>query len=256
MPTSPRTRGPYRKGVERRREIVAAAAQLFSGSGYTHASMRELAKRVGLSQALLLHYFSDKEDLLVEVLNLRDASVAEYLADIADSDIATRSRKVARHAAEHEGLTSLYIALSAEAIDPEHPAHEYFADHYRSAQEQTREPVADAGVVPAGVSPELVTALGIAVMDGLQVQRQYRPDVDPVAAVDAFWELVAALDPGGHSRRRTRRSLQEQHPCRSSLSMPRSMRALRVVLRMLSSKVLPVPTAPLRPPKRGVGKRS
>ncbi|MDO4033234.1 TetR/AcrR family transcriptional regulator [Clavibacter michiganensis] len=192
MPTSPRTRGPYRKGVERRREIVAAAAQLFSESGYTHASMRELAKRVGLSQALLLHYFSDKEDLLVEVLNLRDASVAEYLADIADSDIATRSRKVARHAAEHEGLTSLYIALSAEAIDPEHPAHEYFADHYRSAQEQTREPGADAGVVPAGVSPELVTALGIAVMDGLQVQRQYRPDVDPVAAVDAFWELVAA----------------------------------------------------------------
>lgn len=192
MPTSSRTRGPYRKGVERRREIVTAAAQLFGESGYTHASMRELAKRVGLSQALLLHYFSDKEDLLVEVLNLRDASVAEYLADIADADVATRSRKVARHAAEHEGLTSLYIALAAEAIDPEHPAHKYFVDHYRAAQEQTREPGTDDGVVPPGVSPELVTALGIAVMDGLQVQRQYRPDVDPVAAVDAYWELVVA----------------------------------------------------------------
>ncbi|WP_082481701.1 TetR/AcrR family transcriptional regulator [Rathayibacter sp. Leaf299] len=192
MATSTGARGPYRKGVERRREIVVAAAQLFGESGYTHASMRELAKRVGLSQALLLHYFSDKEDLLVEVLNLRDASVAEYLADIADSDVATRSRKVARHAAEHEGLTSLYIALSAEAVDPEHPAHKYFVDHYRSAQEQTREPGVESGAVPAGVSPELVTALGIAVMDGLQVQRQYRPDVDPVAAVDAYWELIAA----------------------------------------------------------------
>lgn len=192
MADSNRARGPYRKGVERRREIVAAAATLFGESGYTHSSMRELAKRVGLSQALLLHYFSDKEDLLVEVLNLRDASVADYLADIAESDIATRSREVARHSAEHEGLTSLYIALSAEAIDPDHPAHGYFVDHYRSAKVQTKEPLGDSEEPPAGVSRDLVAALGIAVMDGLQIQRQYRPDLDGVEAVDAFWELVAA----------------------------------------------------------------
>ena len=192
MPDTSRARGPYRKGVERRREIVAAAAELFAESDYTHSSMRELAKRVGLSQALLLHYFSDKEDLLVEVLNLRDASVADYLAEIAKSDVATRSREVARHSADHEGLTSLYIALSAEAIDPDHPAHGYFVDHYRSAKEQTQEPSSGTDEPPAGVNPELVTALGIAVMDGLQVQRQYRPDLDAVAAVDAFWELVAA----------------------------------------------------------------
>lgn len=192
MPDSNKARGPYRKGVERRREIVAEAARLFGESGYTHSSMRELAKRVGLSQALLLHYFSDKEDLLVEVLNLRDASVAEYLADISDADVATRSRRVARHSADHEGLTSLYIALSAEAIDPDHPAHRYFVDHYRSAQQQTQEPGSASTEPPPGVSTDLVASLGIAVMDGLQIQRQYRPDVDPTEAVDAFWELVAA----------------------------------------------------------------
>lgn len=191
MADTNRVRGPYRKGVERRREIVTAAAKLFGESGYTHSSMRELAKRVGLSQALLLHYFADKEDLLVEVLNLRDASVADYLADIAESDIATRSREVARHSAEHEGLTSLYIALSAEAIDPDHPAHKYFVDHYRSARAQTREAPSDSEE-PPGVSRDVVAALGIAVMDGLQIQRRYRPDLDGVAAVDAFWEMVAA----------------------------------------------------------------
>lgn len=187
-----KARGPYSKGVKRRREIIAAAATLFGESGYTHSSMRELAKRVGLSQALLLHYFSDKEDLLVEVLNLRDASVADYLADIAESDVATRSREVARHSAEHEGLTSLYIALSAEAINPDHPAHGYFVDHYCTAQEQTRELGTGTEEPKAGVDPELVAALGIAIMDGLQIQRQYRPDLDTVAAVEAFWELVAA----------------------------------------------------------------
>lgn len=192
MPESNRARGPYRKGVERRREIVAEAAKLFGESGYTHSSMRELAKRVGLSQALLLHYFSDKEDLLVEVLNLRDASVADYLAHIRGQDVASRSREVARHASEHEGLTSLYIALSAEAIDPGHPAHGYFVEHYRAAQTQTREPGLDPESPPAGVSPDIVSALGIAVMDGLQIQHEYRSDVDVVAAVDGYWELVAA----------------------------------------------------------------
>lgn len=192
MPDSNRARGPYRKGVERRREIVAAAAKLFAESGYTHSSMRELAKRVGVSQALLLHYFSDKEDLLVEVLNLRDASVADYLSQIAETDIATRSREVARHSADHEGLTSLYIALSAEAINPDHPAHAYFVEHYRSAQEQTREPDSTQDSASIGVSHDMVATLGIAVQDGLQTQRRYRPDLDGVATVDAFWELVAA----------------------------------------------------------------
>lgn len=192
MSSSNGPRGPYRKGVERRREIVEAAAQLFAESGYTHSSMRELAKRVGLSQTLLLHYFANKEDLLVQVLNLRDESVAAYLAPIADSDVATRSREVARHSAEHEGLTSLYIALSAEATSPTHPAHEYFVDHYQAARAQTREPEASTPGALRGVSPEVVAALGIAVMDGLQVQLRYRDDVDAVEAVDAFWGMVAA----------------------------------------------------------------
>ncbi|MCI7457075.1 TetR/AcrR family transcriptional regulator [Actinomyces urogenitalis] len=192
MTNASKARGPYRKGVERRRQIVAAAATLFGEDGYTHSSMRELAKRAGLSQGLLLHYFSNKEDLLVEVLNLRDASVATCLDELADSDVATRSREVARHAIDNEGLTSLYIALSAEAIDPQHPAHGYFVDHYRAAQERTREPGYENGSALAGVEPDLVTALGIAIMDGLQIQHRYRPDLDVVGAVDAFWQLVDA----------------------------------------------------------------
>ncbi|MCK6079424.1 TetR/AcrR family transcriptional regulator [Microbacterium sp. EYE_5] len=209
MPDPSRARGPYRKGVERRREIVAAAAELFAESGYASSSMRELAKRVGLSQALLLHYFANKEDLLVEVLNLRDASIADRLADTVDSDVASRSREVARHAADHPGLTSLYVTLSAEASDPKHPAHRYFIDHFAAARQQTREPGADVDGGLRGVSSELVTTLGIAVMDGLQIQRQYDGDVDPVAAVDAYWELVSAarswwaLPSDDNSRRRS-----------------------------------------------------
>ena len=167
--------------------------QLFAESGYQHSSMRELAKRVQLTQAGVLHHFAAKEELLVEVLALRNASVAAHLSSLNDSDVAARSREVARHSAENEGLTSLFIVLAAEAIFEDHPAHAYFTDHYRTAQDQTRE--TDDGLsvdAMAEVSREMVATLGIAVMDGLQLQRRYREDLDIVAAVDAFWRLVAA----------------------------------------------------------------
>lgn len=186
-------RGPYRKGLQRRREIIAAAAELFAEAGYTHSSMRELARRMGLTQTGVLHHFADKEELLVEVLNLRDSSVDEYLSELQATDVPTRSKEVARHSAEHEGLTSLYIILAAEAIYRDHPAHKYFVEHYRSAQTQTLDPGPEASEqAPMGVSPEMIATLGIAVQDGLQLQRRYRDDIDVVAAVDAFWRLVAA----------------------------------------------------------------
>lgn len=155
--------------------------------------MRELARRMRLTQTGVLHYFADKEELLVEVLGLRDASVADHLSELHATDVATRSREVARHSAEHEGLTSLFIILSAEAIDREHPAHPYFVEHYRSAQTQTLDPGPEASEhAPMAVSPEVIATLGIAVQDGLQLQRRYRDDLDVVEAVDAFWRLVAA----------------------------------------------------------------
>ena len=186
-------RGPYRKGLQRRREIIAAAAELFAESGYERSSMRELARRMRLTQTGVLHHFADKEELLVEVLGLRDSSVADHLSELRATDVATRSREVARHSAEHEGLTSLFIILSAEAIDRDHPAHPYFVEHYRSAQTQTFDPGPEAsGHAPMGVSPEVIATLGIAVQDGLQLQRRYRDDLDVVDAVDAFWRRVAA----------------------------------------------------------------
>ncbi|MFD4987770.1 TetR/AcrR family transcriptional regulator [Streptomyces sp. NPDC058372] len=186
-------RGPYRKGVERRNEIVRTAAQMFSENGYVNSSMRELAKRVGLTQTGFLHHFADKEELLVEVLGLRDGSIAQALETSTAPDVAARSREVARHAVENDGLTSLFVILAAEAASEDHPAHAYFTDHYRAAQEKTLERDDELSVdASSEVSPEMVAALGTAVLDGLLLQRRYRDDLDIVAAVDAFWRLVAA----------------------------------------------------------------
>lgn len=49
--------------------MLAAAAQLFAGRGYAAASMSELAEALGVSKALLYHYYSDKEQLLFDIMD-------------------------------------------------------------------------------------------------------------------------------------------------------------------------------------------
>jgi AcrR family transcriptional regulator len=204
--TTRAARGPYRKGQERRREIVAAAAELFAESGYASTSMRELAQRVGLTPAGLLHHFASKDELLTEVLGLRQESLEAALAEVPGADMRTRAREVARHGAENAGLTSLFVVLSAEATAPDHPAHAYFAEHYRGTAEVTQSAMAAMsrdGEVRADASPVDLASLAVAVLDGLQLQQRYRPDLDVESAVATFWRLLdaspavpGAVDPG------------------------------------------------------------
>ena len=67
-----KTRGEYAKTAERRQQIVSAAVEVFSAAGYRKGSLRDVADKVGLSQAGLLHHYPSKEHLLEAVLTWRD----------------------------------------------------------------------------------------------------------------------------------------------------------------------------------------
>lgn len=60
----------------KRREIVAAAAELFVELGYEHTTMSAISERVGGSKATLYGYFASKEDLLRAVLEYDVANAA------------------------------------------------------------------------------------------------------------------------------------------------------------------------------------
>jgi AcrR family transcriptional regulator len=49
-------------------EILAHAARLFAESGYSGASMQDLASAVGISKASLYHFFKDKEEIHSKVV--------------------------------------------------------------------------------------------------------------------------------------------------------------------------------------------
>jgi AcrR family transcriptional regulator len=57
------------RGVTRER-ILDVALELFNEQGYDQASLREIAKRVGVTKAALYYHFEHKEDILLE-LHLR-----------------------------------------------------------------------------------------------------------------------------------------------------------------------------------------
>jgi AcrR family transcriptional regulator len=49
--------------------MLATAARLFADRGYPTASVAELARSLGVSKALLYHYYRDKEQLLFDIVD-------------------------------------------------------------------------------------------------------------------------------------------------------------------------------------------
>ncbi|MGG6382222.1 TetR/AcrR family transcriptional regulator [Paenarthrobacter sp. NEAU-H11] len=195
-PRRGRPRGSYAKTEARRKEILTAAFEVFAASGYRAGSLKDVADKVGLTQAGLLHHFPSKEALLEAVLTLRDEESVDRLgtADAKGMDLLRGLVELTRYNTTIPGLVSLYCILSAEATDPEHPAHEYFLRRYtwvRDTISGAFAEVARLGRLRPGIVPLAATRQLIALMDGLQVQWLLDNDsVDMPAEVAAFLEAV------------------------------------------------------------------
>jgi len=53
---------------EKRRAILERSAELFAAHGYDRASLSMLARACGTSKALLYHYYTDKSELLFDII--------------------------------------------------------------------------------------------------------------------------------------------------------------------------------------------
>ncbi|WP_377267824.1 TetR/AcrR family transcriptional regulator [Peterkaempfera sp. SMS 1(5)a] len=192
----------YAKGRARREEIIAAAATVYADAGYDGASLREIAKRVGISHAGLGYYFPNREALLAAVLERRDEedTARGGPPGTPGLDGVRRMLDLAAHNERHPGMVELYVRLAAEAVEQEHPAHAYFTRHYRDARDYMRScfaALAVAGQLREGVDPTAAAASFVALMDGLQVQWLANPDqVDMVGALRFFLQQVLSVPLG------------------------------------------------------------
>lgn len=62
---------PRLKGEERRRQILRIAMELFSNHGFRGTTLRQLARRAGISEAMIYHHFPSKEALYDAILEKR-----------------------------------------------------------------------------------------------------------------------------------------------------------------------------------------
>lgn len=190
QPTTGRgSRGSYATGQARRQAIVDEALAVFSRTGFHGGSLREIAKRVGVTPAGLLHHFADKEELFAEVLRQRDEKVRAAAGDPGEHTLIEQAKRVVAHNQTSRGLTSLYAIVSAEATDAEHPSHVDFAERYRTRAEETVEILRrgqEAGEVRDDIDPALAARLISAVMDGIQLQWLLDESVDMVQLFDEF----------------------------------------------------------------------
>ena len=194
-------RGEYAKSRETRTAILDAALEVFSQSGYRAGSLREVAERVGMSEAGLLHHFRSKSALLLALLDYRDdLSRARVDFDLPDGVESLRSlAELARHNAAQPGIVELYTTVSAEATSPAHPAHDYFVNRYAYVRRSVTgafERAGAAGRLVDGVDPGRAAVATVALMDGLQVQWLLDPSSTDMAEAlhECFRSLIRGYD--------------------------------------------------------------
>ena len=186
----------YPKGRIRREDILTAAVAVYGEAGYHGSSLREVAKRAGITHAGLLYYFPTKEALLAAVLERRDAedAVRERLNAPPGREVLRHWMALANHNAAHPEIVELYSRLAAEAVTEDHPAHDYFVRHYRIARRSAYETfrvLAERGELRAGVDPNTAALTFMALSDGLQVQWLTMPDeVDPVGTLRHYLDSI------------------------------------------------------------------
>ncbi|QXT62608.1 TetR/AcrR family transcriptional regulator [Tessaracoccus palaemonis] len=193
MSTQPR--GPYAKGLARREEILVSALDVVARAGFHGASVKEIADEVGLSQAGLLHYFTSKDDLFVEVLRRRDERDNRTFENADDPVEALL--EVVEHNASVPGLVELFSRMAVAAADPEHPAHDYFLERGTTLRASLAQALGSHSASAAGTSeatvvpdPETTARLLQAAADGLQLQFLQDPTVDMVAPLRALVDTL------------------------------------------------------------------
>lgn len=175
-------RGQYRKTAARREQVLDAALEVFSRSGYSASSVNEIARLTGITQAGILHHFSGgKPELLRAVLERRDRVAQEILRGRRGLDFLQGLVEISWSQGRHPGIVQLYKVLSVEATDPDHPAHDYFRSRFRmilKELEKAYQELAEDGLLRDGASPEGAAFDSIVAIEGVELLWLNGFDVD------------------------------------------------------------------------------
>jgi AcrR family transcriptional regulator len=162
---------------EKRREILKAASEVFGLKGTSNATLEEIADRVGMTRAGILHHFGSKRALLIAVLQYRDSSEVEHLEEHhipGGAGLFQHLVETARRNASRPGIVRTFVTLSAESITDHNAGHDYFLNRYGNLREEITQALIDMAKERKSTidmaKAEMAASAILAVMDGLQLQ--------------------------------------------------------------------------------------
>jgi AcrR family transcriptional regulator len=161
--------------IDRKAEILYAAARLFVSKGYRGASLQELADQFGFTKPALYYYFSSKEQLLFEILSyafdVNEQTVARVIEGTPDAEERLRRLIVAETLdITNREVEGDFAIVSVQEIDELTPKHRREISRRRRAHFEHHR----------------------AILDELKTQGKLR-DVDPTVAAFGLINMVTGV---------------------------------------------------------------
>jgi AcrR family transcriptional regulator len=197
MPVKPGPRSS--KGAAKREQILSDLMLALADGSLRNPSLREIGQALGIEPAHILYYFESREALLQAAIIRWDE---EARARVGKSDRSlqfTLEDYVAAvtHNINRPGIVHLYLSLAAEAVDPAHPAHDFFERRFERVRENlacaVRREQSDGRIANTHDS-DLQARLFIALADGLQLQSLVDPQLNAAKDLEAALSILRCSD--------------------------------------------------------------
>ena len=121
------------RGLTRRKEIVAVAAELFAEQGYHATTLAEVGAGVGIGRPAVLHHFASKEALVHAVLDEHERQFMAVRLRIAENRGLAGIRQmieIIEFQYENRKRTMLWNMMLAESASPGAPLRARMIDNY------------------------------------------------------------------------------------------------------------------------------
>jgi AcrR family transcriptional regulator len=178
-----------------RDRMLAAAAHCFNAKGYSGTSLKDVAHRLGLTDAALYYYVRNKEELVYQCY-LRAADVGREAMARAVADGTDGFDKVVRYLRYHVELMvgdrgPVAIMSEIPALDPEHRDEVLELSRRHST---AFESLLEEGIEDGSIRPCDVRMTGNAIMGSINwIPKWYHGDPDVARQiVDEFPNILSA----------------------------------------------------------------
>lgn len=156
--------------AEKRRQITAAAIQVFAEKGYRQANTRDIAAKAGISKGLLFYYFKNKKSLYL------------YLADHLRKVIESRLPKALAQTSDFFEILDLGAAEKMDLLRKTPWALDFAVKMYYTADRE--------------IAPSIRRYICRMLDDMFQRyfagvdEKKFRPEVSPQQALDLLVQLM------------------------------------------------------------------